>query len=101
MKMLKLLVLYGHPTDPAAFERYYADVHMPIAAQIEGVKLELGKVIGTPDGGKAPFYRMAQVAFDNADHMQAVLATPAAQRTVADLANFATGGVTIMVAEVT
>lgn len=97
--MVKLMVLYGHPTDPAAFEKYYADIHMPIAAQIEGVTIELGKVIGAPDGGKAPFYRIAEAAFDNMAHMQAVLATPAAQRTVADLANFATGGVTVMVAE--
>ena len=48
--MVKLIVLYGHPTDPAAFEKYYTDVHMPIAAQIEGVQIELAKVKEAPDG---------------------------------------------------
>jgi len=98
--MVRLMVLYGHPKDPAVFEQYYRDVHMPIAAQIRGVKIEMGKVLGAPDGYTAPFYRIAEVMFDNTEHMQAVLATPEAQRTVADMANFATGGVTVMVAQI-
>jgi uncharacterized protein (TIGR02118 family) len=97
--MVKLMVLYGHPKDPAAFERYYSEIHMPIAAQIQGVNVEVGKVMGAPDGGATPFYRVAEVVFDNTEHMQTVLATPEAQRTVADIANFATGGVTVLVAE--
>jgi uncharacterized protein (TIGR02118 family) len=97
--MVRLMVLYGHPKDSAAFEQYYRDVHMPIAAQIRGVEVEVGKVIGAPDGGPTPFYRVAEVVFDNTEHMQAVLATPEAQRTVADIANFATGGVTVLVAD--
>jgi uncharacterized protein (TIGR02118 family) len=28
--MVKLTVLYGHPDDPAAFEEYYANTHMPL-----------------------------------------------------------------------
>ena len=99
--MVKLTVLYGHPANAEAFEKYYAQTHMPIAAQMQDVRrIELAKVVGAPDGGRAPYYRMAELYFDDVDHMNRVLATPEAQKTVADLSNFATGGVTIMVAEV-
>ena len=99
--MVKLTVLYGHPVGPEVFEEYYAKTHSPIAAQIQGVRrMELCKFVGTPDGGRAPYYRSAEVYFDDVEHMRSVLASPEAQRTVADIANFATGGVTIMVAEV-
>ncbi len=29
--MTRLTVLCGHPRDPAAFDRYYHEVHIPIA----------------------------------------------------------------------
>ena len=39
--MLKATVLYGHPTDPEAFEKYYAATHTPLALKINGmVKME-------------------------------------------------------------
>jgi uncharacterized protein (TIGR02118 family) len=99
--MVKLTVLYNHPTDPAAFEKYYAQTHMPIAQQVQGVRrIELSKVTGSPDGSRGAFYRMAELYFDDAAHLQQVMATPAMQKTVADLGNFATGGVTVLVAEV-
>ena len=28
--MVKLTVLYGHPDNPADFEEYYANTHMPL-----------------------------------------------------------------------
>jgi uncharacterized protein (TIGR02118 family) len=98
--VIKLTLLYGHPHDPEAFERYYADTHNPIAAQIQGLRrMELSRVVGTPDGSAPPFYRIAELYFDDAAHMQRVMATPEAQRAVADLKNFATGGVTTLVSE--
>jgi len=99
--MVKLIVLYGQPKSPADFEKYYAETHMPIAGQVKGVRrIELAKVVGTPDGGTPAFYRTAELYFDDVNHMNSVMATPEAQRTVADLANFATGGAIVLVAEV-
>jgi uncharacterized protein (TIGR02118 family) len=31
--MARLVILYGHPTDPAAFEDYYASQHIPYASK--------------------------------------------------------------------
>jgi uncharacterized protein (TIGR02118 family) len=99
--MIKMTMLYGQPKSAADFEKYYADTHMPIAGKMQGVnKIELSKVIATPDGSAPAFYRMADLYFDDADHMKRVLETPEAKATVADLANFATGGVTVLISEV-
>jgi len=99
--MVKLTVLYGQPKDAAAFEKYYAQSHMPLAQKVQGVRrVELAKVTGTPDGKPSQFYRTAELYFDDGKHLHAVMATEAMQKTVADLANFATGGVTVLVCEV-
>jgi len=36
--MFRLTVLYGHPTDPDAFDRYYHSVHIPLAKKMKGLK---------------------------------------------------------------
>ena len=36
--MIRLTVLYGHPDDPAEFDRYYRDVHIPIAKKMKGLR---------------------------------------------------------------
>jgi uncharacterized protein (TIGR02118 family) len=32
--MVKLVIAYGAPEDPAAFDRYYAETHAPLAEKI-------------------------------------------------------------------
>lgn len=99
--MLKATVLYGHPTDPEAFEKYYAETHTPLALKINGmVKMELTKFISAPDGGKAAYYRMAELYFAGPAEMQQAMSSPEGQATAADLANFATGGATMIIGAV-
>lgn len=35
--MIKATVLYGHPTDPDFFEKYYAETHIPIVNKASGI----------------------------------------------------------------
>lgn len=35
--MHKLTVLYGHPKDPAEFDRYYYETHIPLAKKMQGL----------------------------------------------------------------
>ncbi|HEY0506587.1 MAG TPA: EthD family reductase, partial [Blastococcus sp.] len=35
----RLVVEYGQPTDPAAFDRHYRDVHIGLAQTIPGLQL--------------------------------------------------------------
>jgi uncharacterized protein (TIGR02118 family) len=99
--MVKLTVLYGNPKNAAAFEKYYAETHLPIAGKMQGVrKIELSKVVGTPDGSAPAFYRLADLYFDDLDHLKRVMGSPEGNATVGDLANFATGGVTLLISQV-
>ncbi len=100
--MVKTTALYGHPTDPAAFERYYAEIHMPLVAKMTGYRrAEAAKVVGTPDGSPPTYYRIFEFWFDSLEDLQASFGSPEGQAVVADVANFATGGITILISEIT
>jgi len=75
--MVKLVGAYGKPQDTDAFDAHDAQTHAPLAQKIPNVRqFEYGKVLGTADG-----------------------ASPQGQAAYADVANFASGGVTLMIAE--
>jgi uncharacterized protein (TIGR02118 family) len=99
--MVKLTVLYGQPKDAAAFERYYVNTHTPIAQKVKGLRrFEVAKVVGTADGKPSPYYRIADLYFDSTEQMQQSLASKEGQAAAADIANFAAGGVTLLIADV-
>ncbi len=99
--MIRLLVLYGHPTDPDAFNRYYREKHVPIARQMKGLKKwTIGKVEGTPGGDKPPYYYVADLYMESREEFERLLASPEGQAAVADVPNYATGGVTFLYTEV-
>lgn len=99
--MIKLTVLYGHPTDVSAFEEYYANTHLPIVANMKGFKkVEYTRFISAPDGSQAAYYRMAEFWFTSPEALQATMGSAEGQATAADLANFATGGVKLLVGAV-
>ncbi|MFO0868841.1 MAG: EthD family reductase [Pirellulales bacterium] len=99
--MIRLLVLYGQPRDPAAFDRYYADIHIPLARRMQGLrKWTIGKVTGVPGGGPAPYYYVADLYADSREQLDAILASPEGQAAVNDVPNYASGGVTFVYTEV-
>jgi uncharacterized protein (TIGR02118 family) len=99
--MIKVTVLYGHPKDAGAFEKYYEATHMPLVGAMKGIaKAELTKIDSGADGGKADFYRMAEMYFESAEQMQETLGSPEGKAAVGDLPNFATGGATMLVGTV-
>lgn len=98
--MVKLVVAYGSPEDPAAFDEHYASTHGPLAQKIPNLRrFEAGKVLGTPDGSAAPFYFIAELLFDSVEVLQASMDSEEGQAAAADVATFATGGATLMIAE--
>lgn len=95
--MYRLTVLYGHPTDPAEFDRYYYEVHIPIAKKMQGLKgWTIGKCEATNTGEKPPYYMIVGLYADNRIELEAILASPEGQASTADVANFATGGAYFM-----
>ena len=99
--MIKVTVLYGAPKDPAAFESYYADKHMPKVYAVKGIAhIELGKPLPGPDGKAPAYYRITELWFANQAAMQGVMALPEWKQIVDDVPNFASGGATILVSPV-
>ncbi len=99
--MMKVSVLYGRPDDPATFEEYYANNHLPLAAKIANVqRFETGKVVATPDGSEPPYHRITELWFESEEQMQSSLGSEEGEAAVADIPNFATGGATIVISEV-
>lgn len=98
--LIRIVSLHGHPDDPGEFDRYYRDVHTPLVQRIPGVrKIRLGRVVGMGDASEPPYYLVSDVYFDDAAALQAAQQTPEMAAALADVANFATGGVTIMLCE--
>src|ERR671917_1960852 len=99
--MVKGTALYGDPQDPAAFEEHYANTHVPLVKTIPNLqRFEPAKVVATPDGSEPPYYRIAELYFEDMEQMQQSLASEEGQATVADVQNFATGGVTFYFSEI-
>ena len=95
--MVKLTVLYKHPTNPEAFETYYAQTHFALAMKIGRlVRLEATKFTPGPDGAQPAYFRMGELWFASEADMQSGLGSSEGQAAVADLANFATGGVVVL-----
>ena len=95
--MIRLTVLYGHPTDPDEFDRYYHDIHIPLARKMRGLKgWTLGKCQSAEPGQPPAFYMIVGLYADSRQEMESILQTPQGQACIADVANFATGGVTFL-----
>jgi uncharacterized protein (TIGR02118 family) len=98
---VKLTVLYGIPKDPAEFEKYYFQKHMPIASAVKDIRrVELAKGLPGPDRKPPAFYRITELWFDSPALFQQVTATPQWKAVVADVPNFASGGATVLVSEI-
>ena len=96
--MAKLLVLYTPPHDPAHFQEHFYARHVPIAKKIPGLRryeVSAGP-IASPQG-PAPLHLIAELTFDSMADIQSALASPQGIAAGNDLANFATGGVDLLV----
>ena len=98
--MATLLVMYRTPKDPAAFDKYYFESHIPLAKTIPGLKkysVTQGPV-ATP-AGPSPYRLIAFLEFSDMGAIQNAFASPQGQAAVADVQKFATGGVDICMAD--
>lgn len=95
--MARLLVLYNQPADPAAFDLYYSETHIPLAKRIPGLRSYVVSSGGVGlIAGAQPSHLVAELEFDSMADLQAAMASAEGQAAAADLANFASGGVTIL-----
>lgn len=95
-----LVVLYRQPKDTVAFEKYYAETHLPLLAshakEIGATRGELLRFNTFTDGKPAAFYREADVRWDSKEAMERGLESEGWKAVAADIPKFATGGFTVM-----
>jgi uncharacterized protein (TIGR02118 family) len=90
--MAIVTVIYKQPKDTAAFEKYYAETHLPLVGsnqqEIGFTKAELTKFTTSLDGKKPEFYRQAELYFPSADAARKGIATDAFKKVGDDFKNF-------------
>jgi uncharacterized protein (TIGR02118 family) len=89
--MVRFLVLYNAPEDPAEFDRYYRDVHVPLAQKLPGLRryticTDVASIRGQS------YYMVAELDFDDRAALQAAFESPEGHAAAQDVPNFATGG---------
>jgi uncharacterized protein (TIGR02118 family) len=95
--MASLVVLYGTPQNAEAFDTYYYGTHIPIAKKIPGLrKYEVSDGTVMTPAGLSKYHLVATLYFDDAVAIQNALVSPEGQAAAADVANFATGTVEML-----
>jgi uncharacterized protein (TIGR02118 family) len=93
-------VVYGTPTDAAAFEAYYPK-HLAIVtaeqAAIGFVRADLTKFISNLDGTPPAVYRQAELCFPGMDQLKTGVGSAAFAKVGNDFGNFVTGGLRGMI----
>jgi uncharacterized protein (TIGR02118 family) len=73
----KLFAVWTHPDDVEEFEKYYAETHAPLAAAIPGLqRLVLTRTSDFLGDGPAPFHRIAELWFEDADALEIAKESP-------------------------
>jgi uncharacterized protein (TIGR02118 family) len=83
--MARMLVIYKTPKDPAAFDRHYFEVHVPLASGLPGLrKYEVSKGTIVALAGARDPYLVATLHFDSMSAIQAAFASELGKQCAAD-----------------
>jgi uncharacterized protein (TIGR02118 family) len=84
----RFLAVYETPADPAAFERHYRDVHIPLAGKLPGLRRYTLSRDVTAVRGSA-YHLIAELEWDTIEDLRAAFDSPAGQATATDAARLA------------
>jgi len=91
----RLVVNYGQPQDPQAFDDHYRDTHTPLAQQMPGlIRFSTGRPQSLDPSTPAP-YLTAELDFASEQAMGEAFGSAEGQAASADVGTFATGGATM------
>jgi uncharacterized protein (TIGR02118 family) len=81
----RFLALYETPADPAAFDRHYREVHIPLGRRLPGLRrYTVSRDVVAVRG--APYYLAAELDWDTIDDLRAAFASPEGRATAEDAA---------------
>ena len=87
--MVHFFVAYEHPSDTAAFDRHYFDVHVPLAKRLPGLRSYSISRNPTPVRGPEP-YLVALLVWDDMDSLRQDFASSLGQEMSRDVDQLAT-----------
>jgi uncharacterized protein (TIGR02118 family) len=99
--MAEVVVMYKTPKDPAAFDKYYAETHIPLAKKMPGLrKFQISQgPVATP-AGPSGFHLIATLTFDSMAAIQKAFASAEGQAAAGDVPKFATGGADMLLSDI-
>lgn len=98
----QLTVLYAQPDDPAAFDAYYEQTHVPLVEKLPGLESFTASKPAYGPGGQAPeVYFIAELRFADKATFGSAMSSEEGKAIAADVANFASGRATTHAGEVT
>jgi uncharacterized protein (TIGR02118 family) len=81
----RFLAVYETPADPAAFDRHYHEVHIPLLRRLPGLRgFTISRDVTALHG--EPYYLIAELDWDTMEDLRAACGTPEGQATAADAA---------------
>jgi uncharacterized protein (TIGR02118 family) len=95
--MAQVVVTYKTPKDTAAFDKHYAESHIPLAKKMPGLrKYQVSKgPVATP-AGPSGIHLIATLTFDDMAAVGAAFGSAEGRATAADVPKFASGGADIV-----
>jgi uncharacterized protein (TIGR02118 family) len=95
--MKQVVVIYGKPNDSSHFNQHYEEVHVPLVRRMPHLRaFQYSK--GEVQSSNAEFapHLVAILTYDTDADLAASLESSEGKAAVADVVNFASGGVTIL-----
>lgn len=87
----RFIVLWDTPQDPAEFDRHYREVHIPLVRKIPGLRRYTLSRNATAVRGGEPYYRVAELDFDDLVSLQRGFQSAEGQAAAADVNHIAAG----------
>ena len=96
--MAEVVVLYKTPKDAAAFDKYYAETHIPLAKKIPGLKkYDVSKGPVNSPAGPSGLHLVAILTFDSLADIRAGFGSEAGKAAGGDVPKFASGGADLLI----
>jgi uncharacterized protein (TIGR02118 family) len=100
--LFQLTALYNHPEDAAAFDKHYDQTHAGLAAKLPGLqRYTVSRPGPDPEGNPPAYHLVAVLEWEDQATFGAGMAGPEGEAALADLANFAGAGVTMLTGDAT
>jgi uncharacterized protein (TIGR02118 family) len=81
----RFLAAYETPADPAAFDRHYREIHIPLCRRLPGLRRQVvSRDVAVVRG--APYYLVAELDWDTMEDLRTAFASAEGRATAEDAA---------------